>query len=484
MKEALTFDDVLLVPKYSEVVPSAVNTRTKLVSDITLNVPFLSAAMDTVSESEMAKAMAREGAVAIIHKNMSFDEQCYEVQKVKRAENGVIFNPVTISPDTSVKDADKLMKEYKIGGLPVVDRKNNLLGILTNRDIRFEIDSNKTAKELMTHYKNLVVAGPHISLEKAKEILHQNKIEKLPIVDEHKLMGLITIKDVMAVIQHPHATRDKKGRLVCGAAVGVSEGLERTKKLVEAGVDFVVLDSAHGHSKNIIDVLKQIKKAFPELPVIAGNIATDDAAKDLIAAGADALKVGIGPGSICTTRVVAGIGVPQLTAIIDVSSVAKEKGIPVIADGGIRYSGDIVKSIAAGADAVMMGSIFAGTDEAPGETIIYGGRKFKTYRGMGSISAMQHGSKDRYFQSNVDDPDKLVPEGVEGMVAYKGGVKDVIYQLLGGLKAGMGYTGSKDIEAFQKNAEFIKITSASITESHPHDISITKESPNYSHNQK
>ena len=485
MREALTFDDVLLVPQYSEIVPAKVTTTTNLIKDIKIKVPFISAAMDTVTESEMAKAMAREGGVGIIHKNMSIEKQAHQVAKVKRAENGVIFDPITISPNTKVYEAEKLMKEYKIGGFPVVDKKGKLLGILTNRDIRFERNSKKLVKELMTPYKKLIVAGSQIGLKKAKEILHENKIEKLPIVDENgKIEGLITIKDVMAVIEHPHATRDSKGRLVVGGAIGISDGLERAKALIQENVDFLVLDSAHGHSKNIIETLKKIKSEYPNIPIMAGNIATKIAAKDLIEAGADAIKVGIGPGSICTTRIIAGIGVPQLTAIMDVFEVAKEYDIPVIADGGIRYSGDIVKALAAGAKAVMMGSIFAGTDEAPGETIIYGGRKFKTYRGMGSIGAMEKGSKDRYFQSEIEESEKLVPEGVEGMVPYKGGVKDIIYQLLGGLKAGMGYNGAETIEKLRKNAEFIKITSASMHESHPHDISITKESPNYSYFQK
>lgn len=478
--EALTFDDVLLLPKYSNVVPNQVNTRTRLVKDIYLNVPFLSAAMDTVTETKMAKAIAREGAAGVIHKNMSIEQQAYKVSKVKRAENGVITDPITISPNTKIKEAEQLMKEYKIGGLPVVDKNNKLLGILTNRDIRFERNSTKEAKELMTSYKKLVVAGPQISLEKAKEILHENKIEKLPIVDKNnKIIGLITIKDVMSVIEKPLASRDKKGRLIVGAAIGVSDGFERGKKLIESDVDFLVLDSAHGHSSNIINLLKKLKEFNKNIPIIVGNIATKDAAKDLINAGADALKVGIGPGSICTTRIIAGIGVPQLTAIMNVYSVAKENGIPVIADGGIRYSGDIVKALAAGASTVMMGSIFAGTEEAPGETIIYKGRKFKTYRGMGSIGAMQKGSKDRYFQDDVEEAEKLVPEGVEGMVAFKGEVSDLVHQLLGGVKSGMGYIGAGNLEELVKKAEFVKITASGVKESHTHDINITKESPNY-----
>jgi IMP dehydrogenase len=479
-RETLTFDDVLLIPKYSEVIPSQVDTKSLLVKDIYLKVPFISAAMDTVTESGMAKAMAREGGVGIIHKNMSIDEQVHEVVKVKRAENGVIYDPITIGPKMPVFEAEKIMQEYRIGGLPVVDKEGKLLGILTNRDIRFERNSRKLVSELMTPYKDLIVAGIKTGIDEAKEILHINKIEKLPIVDDNqKIAGLITIKDVMSVIEHPFASRDKKGRLLVGAAIGVSDGVERAKKLIEASVDVLVLDSAHGHSMNIIQTLKKIKSLYPETPVIAGNVATKEGATDLINAGADAIKVGIGPGSICTTRIIAGIGVPQLTAISDVYEVAKTYNIPVIADGGIRYSGDAVKALAAGANTIMMGSIFAGTDEAPGETIIYQGRKFKTYRGMGSISAMKKGSKDRYFQADIEDAEKLVPEGVEGMVDYKGGVKDVIYQLVGGVKSGMGYVGAENITQLVEKAEFIKISSAGVKESHPHDITITKESPNY-----
>jgi len=479
MEEYLTFDDVLLLPQYSEVTPSRVDTTSRLLEGISLRIPFLSAAMDTVTESEMAKAMAREGAVGVIHKNMSIEQQVHEVSKVKKTENGIIYDPITITPNTTIKEAEDLMKDYRIGGLPVVDEDNRLVGILTNRDIRFEKNMSKKAKGLMTSYKNLIVAGTNITLDEAKEILHQNKIEKLPIVDnERRLKGLITIKDITSVIENPNATRDDKGRLVVGAAVGVSDAITRTEELVKAGVDFVVLDSAHGHSKNIIENLAKIKEKFPHLHVIAGNIATEEAARVLIENGADALKVGIGPGSICTTRVISGVGVPQLTAIMKVCKEASKYNIPVIADGGIRYSGDIVKALAAGASSVMMGSIFAGTEEAPGETIIYQGRKFKTYRGMGSIAAMEKGSKDRYFQDEIPN-EKLVPEGVEAMVAYKGEVKDVIIQLVGGVKAGMGYLGAKDINSLQEKAKFIKITQASITESHPHDVKITREAPNY-----
>ncbi|MBM7559094.1 IMP dehydrogenase [Marinitoga litoralis] len=480
-RETLTFDDVLLLPKYSEVTPSMVNTETILVNGIKIKTPFISAAMDTVTEYEMAKALAYVGGIGIIHKNMSIDEQAHQIEKVKKTENGIISNPITISPNTTILEAENIMREYKIGGLPVVDENKKLLGILTNRDMRFEKNTNKTAKELMTPFKKLIVAHSQVSIEEAKEILHINRIEKLPIIDKEKrLIGLITIKDIFSVEEHPNASRDSKGRLLVGGAIGISDALERTEKLIKADVDVLVLDSAHGHSKNIIETLKKIKIEFPNIPIIAGNIATKEAAIDLIEAGADALKVGIGPGSICTTRIVAGIGVPQLTAIIDVVSVAKRYNIPVIADGGIRYSGDIVKALAAGANSVMIGSIFAGTEEAPGETILYQGRKYKTYRGMGSIGAMKKGSKDRYFQENVSNTDKFVPEGVEGMVPYKGKVSEVAYQLLGGLKSGMGYIGAKNIYELHEKAEFIKITSASIKESHPHDISITKESPNYS----
>ncbi|WP_047268700.1 IMP dehydrogenase [Marinitoga sp. 1197] len=480
-RETLTFDDVLLLPKYSEITPSQVNTKSLLTKDIYLKTPFLSAAMDTVTESQMAKSLAHVGGIGIIHKNMSIEEQVHEIEKVKKSENGIIYDPITIYPDTTIREAENLMHEYKIGGLPVVDKKNKLLGILTNRDMRFETNLSKKAKELMTSFKELIVAGPHITIKEAKKILHQNKIEKLPIINEkNELIGLITIKDILSIIEHPDASRDEKGRLLVGGAIGISDALERANALVKANVDVLVLDSAHGHSKNIIDILKMLKKEFPKIPIIAGNIATKEGAYDLIKAGADALKVGIGPGSICTTRIVAGIGVPQLTAILDVVSVAKKYNIPVIADGGIRYSGDIVKALAAGANTVMLGSLFAGTEEAPGETILYQGRKYKTYRGMGSISAMKKGSKDRYFQENITRTDKFVPEGVEGMVPYKGKVKEVVYQLLGGLKSGMGYIGAKDIDDLHEKAEFIKITSSSIKESHPHDISITKESPNYS----
>lgn len=477
-KEALTFDDVLLVPQYSEVLPSDTDVSTRLTRLIKLNIPLVSAAMDTVTESELAKALAREGGIGIIHKNLSIKEQAHQVEIVKRTENGVIENPVVIHPDDTVFNALKLMAEYKIGGFPVVDDEGRLVGLLTNRDVRFERDVKKKVKELMTPRKKLIVAKPGISLEKAKEILHENRIEKLPLVDDDdKLVGLITIKDVLSVIEHPNAARDQKGRLLVGAAVGTGKDtFERVEALVKAGVDVIVVDTAHGHSKKVIETVRAIKRDYPELQVIAGNVATAEATEELIKAGADAVKVGIGPGSICTTRIVAGIGVPQLTAILDCAQVAKKYDVPIIADGGIRYSGDIVKALAAGAESVMLGSIFAGTEESPGETVLYQGRKYKVYRGMGSIGAMKSGSADRYFQS---ENQKFVPEGVEGMVPYKGAVKDVVYQLVGGLRAGMGYVGAKDIKELQKKAKFIRVTQASIKESHPHDIVITKEPPNY-----
>jgi len=477
-KEALTFDDVLLVPQYSEVLPSDTDVSTRLTRLIRLNIPLVSAAMDTVTESELAKALAREGGIGIIHKNLSIKEQAHQVEVVKRTENGVIENPVVIHPEDTVFNALKLMAEYKIGGFPVVDDEGCLVGLLTNRDVRFEKDIKKKVKELMTPRQKLIVAKPGISLEKAKEILHENRIEKLPLVDENnKLVGLITIKDVLSVIEHPNAARDQKGRLLVGAAVGTGKDtFERVEVLVKAGVDVIVVDTAHGHSKKVIETVKAIKKAYPELQVIAGNVATAEATEELIKAGADAIKVGIGPGSICTTRIVAGIGVPQLTAILDCARVAKKYDIPIIADGGIRYSGDIVKALAAGAESVMLGSIFAGTEESPGETVLYQGRKYKVYRGMGSIGAMKSGSADRYFQT---ENQKFVPEGVEGMVPYKGAVKDVVYQLVGGLRAGMGYVGAKTIQELQQKAKFIRVTQASIKESHPHDIIITKEPPNY-----
>ncbi|MDK2885814.1 MAG: dehydrogenase [Thermosipho sp. (in: thermotogales)] len=478
MKEALTFDDVLLVPRYSEVVPIEVNVKTRLTRQVFLNIPLVSAAMDTVTEAELAKAIAREGGIGIIHKNMTIEEQTHQVKIVKRTENGIIDDPVTISPDVSVEKAEEIMAEYKIGGLPIVDEEGRLLGLVTNRDIRFERNLKKPVKELMTPFEKLIVANEGISLEVARDILHENKIEKLPIITkDRKLKGLITIKDIKSVVEHPNASRDKKGRLLVGAAVGVDEDtIKRVEELVKAGVDVIVVDTAHGHSKKVIDMVKMIKSYFPDLPLIAGNVATSEATETLIKAGADAVKVGIGPGSICTTRIVAGVGVPQLTAIMECAEIAKKYDVPVIADGGIRFSGDIVKALAAGAETVMIGSIFAGTEEAPGETILYQGRKYKAYRGMGSLGAMNKGSADRYFQKTYQ---KFIPEGVEGMVPYKGKVKDVVYQLVGGLKSGMGYIGASNLQELREKSIFVKVTSASIKESHPHGVIITKEPPNY-----
>ncbi len=478
-KEGLTFDDVLLLPQQSDFLPRDADLSTQLTQKIRLNIPMMSAAMDTVTEANMAIAIAREGGIGIIHKNMSIEKQAAEVDKVKRSEHGVIVDPFSLSPNHTLNDAEELMSTYKISGVPITEN-NKLVGILTNRDLKFETDYGKKISECMTR-ENLVTAPVGTTLEDAKEILRKNKIEKLPIVDKNgHLKGLITIKDIEKAIQYPNSARDDNGRLLAGAALGVTaDVLERTEKLVAAKVDAVVLDSAHGHSQNIADCLRKIKDAFPDLQVIAGNIATAEAAEFLIKAGADAVKVGIGPGSICTTRVIAGIGVPQITAICDVAEVAFKYGIPVIADGGIKYSGDLVKAIAAGADVIMMGSIFAGCDESPGDTEIYQGRQFKVYRGMGSLGAMNDGSKDRYFQQGMK---KLVPEGVEGRVPYKGPVSDTIYQLLGGLRSGMGYCGTKSIPLLKQNGKFVRITGAGLKESHPHDVNITKESPNYSVN--
>lgn len=480
MIKGITFDDVLLAPGYSEVTPRETCLDTKLTKSITLSMPLVSAAMDTVTEYAMAKALARNGGVGVIHKNMTIREQAEQVDRIKRTENGIIYDPLTIAPDKHVTDADELMREYKVGGLAVVNMNNELLGMVTNRDIRFEDDPEKTVKELMTPIEKLVTAKEGITLLKAKKILHENKVEKLPIIDENNIIkGLITIKDINSVVEFPNATRDAKGRLVVGASIGTGEeSMERAEALIRSKVDFIVVDTAHGHSKNVLETIKKLKDKWPDIQVIGGNIATAEATKALIEAGVDAVKVGIGPGSICTTRVIAGIGVPQLTAIEDCSKAASEYGIPVIADGGIRYSGDIVKAIAAGASCVMLGSIFAGTEEAPGEAILYEGRKYKSYRGMGSIGAMVRGSSDRYFQSGESE-EKLVPEGVEGMIPFKGSVEDIAYQLCGGLRSGMGYCGAKTIDELQKKAKFIKITNAGRTESHPHDIRITKESPNY-----
>jgi len=475
--EGITFDDVLLEPAYSEVIPNQVDVTTYLTKKIKLNVPLMSAGMDTVTEHRMAIAMARQGGIGIIHKNMSIQEQAEEVDKVKRSENGVITDPFSLSPEHTLADANNLMAKFRISGVPITEGKK-LVGIITNRDLKFETDFTKKIKENMTS-EGLVTAKEGITLEEAKKILAKAKKEKLPIVDDDfNLKGLITIKDIEKTIKYPLAAKDAQGRLLCGAGVGITANcLERVAALVEAKVDVIVLDSAHGHSANVIKCVKMIKEAYPDLQVIAGNVATGAATKALIEAGADAVKVGIGPGSICTTRVVAGIGVPQVTAIMECYKVAKEYGIPIIADGGIKYSGEITKAIAAGGNVCMMGSMFAGCDEAPGDFELYQGRKYKVYRGMGSIAAMENGSKDRYFQS---DAKKLVPEGVEGRVAYKGSVEDTVFQLLGGLRAGMGYCGCKNIEELKENGRFIKISAAALRESHPHDIHITKEAPNYS----
>ena len=469
--EGITFDDVLLVPSYSEVIPNEVDLSTELTKTIRLNIPLMSAGMDTVTEHRMAIAMARQGGIGIIHKNMSIEEQAEEVDRVKRSENGVITDPFYLSPEHTLKDANELMAKYRISGVPITEGRK-LVGIITNRDLKFEEDFNRPIKDCMTS-KNLVTAREGVTLKEAKAILSKAKVEKLPIVDENfNLKGLITIKDIEKQIKYPLSAKDSQGRLLCGAAVGITANvLDRVKALVKAKVDVVVLDSAHGHSANVIRCVKMIKEAYPELPVIAGNVATGEATKALIEAGADAVKVGIGPGSICTTRVVAGIGVPQISAVMDCYQVAKEYGIPIIADGGIKYSGDLTKAIAAGGSVCMMGSIFAGCDESPGTFELYQGRKYKVYRGMGSIAAMENGSKDRYFQS---DAKKLVPEGVEGRVAYKGMVEDTVFQLLGGLRAGMGYCGAKDIPTLQETGRFMKISAASLKESHPHDIHITK----------
>ncbi|NBK92415.1 IMP dehydrogenase [bacterium 1XD21-13] len=475
--ESITFDDVLLVPSYSEVIPNEVDLSTNLTKTVRLNIPMMSASMDTVTEHRMAIAMARQGGIGIIHKNMSIAAQAEEVDQVKRSENGVITDPFYLSPEHTLAEANELMGKFRISGVPITEGKK-LVGIITNRDLKFETDFTKKIKESMTS-EGLITAKEGITLEEAKKILAKARKEKLPIVDDNfNLKGLITIKDIEKQIKYPMSAKDEKGRLLCGAGVGITSNvLERVEALVKAQVDVIVLDSSHGHSANVIRCLKMIKEAYPDLPVIAGNIATGQAARDLIEAGADAVKVGIGPGSICTTRVVSGIGVPQVSAIMDCYEVAKEYGIPVIADGGIKYSGDITKSIAAGANVCMMGSIFAGCDEAPGEFELFQGRKYKVYRGMGSISAMENGSKDRYFQEGAK---KLVPEGVEGRVAYKGTVEDTIFQLLGGLRSGMGLCGTPNIEALKENGRFIKISAASLKESHPHDIHITKEAPNYS----
>ncbi|MBP3338331.1 MAG: IMP dehydrogenase [Lachnospiraceae bacterium] len=475
--EGITFDDVLLVPAYSEVTPNMVDLSTYLTKKIKLNIPMMSAGMDTVTEHRMAIAMARQGGIGIIHKNMSIEAQAEEVDKVKRSENGVITDPFSLSPEHTLQDADNLMGKFRISGVPITEN-GKLVGIITNRDLKFETDFSKKIRESMTS-ENLVTAKQGITLEEAKEILAKSRKEKLPIVDDDfNLKGLITIKDIEKQIKYPLAAKDEQGRLLCGAAVGITQNImERVDALVKAKVDVIVIDSAHGHSKNIINTVKMVKEKYPELQVIAGNVATGEATKALIEAGVDAVKVGIGPGSICTTRVVAGIGVPQVTAVMDCYEAAKEYGIPIIADGGIKYSGDMTKAIAAGANVCMMGSMFAGCDESPGTFELYQGRKYKVYRGMGSIAAMENGSKDRYFQT---DAKKLVPEGVEGRVAYKGTLEDTIFQLIGGIRSGMGYCGAKDIETLKTTGRFVKISAASLKESHPHDIHITKEAPNYS----
>ena len=475
--EGITFDDVLLVPQYSEVTPNMIDLSTYLTKSIRLNIPMMSAGMDTVTEHRMAIAMARQGGIGIIHKNMSVEAQAEEVDKVKRSENGVITDPFSLSPEHTLQDANELMGKFRISGVPITEN-GKLVGIITNRDLKFETDFSKKIKESMTS-EGLITAKQGITLEEAKEILAKSRKEKLPLVDDNfNLKGLITIKDIEKQIKYPLAAKDKQGRLLCGAAVGITRNvMERVAALVDAKVDVIVVDSAHGHSMNIMNTVKQIKTAYPDLQVIAGNVATGEGTRALIEAGADAVKVGIGPGSICTTRIVAGIGVPQITAVMDCYEAAKEYGVPIIADGGIKFSGDMTKAIAAGANVCMMGSIFAGCDEAPGTFELYQGRKYKVYRGMGSIAAMENGSKDRYFQT---DAKKLVPEGVEGRVAYKGTLEDTVFQLVGGLRSGMGYCGAPTIEDLKTSGKFVKISAASLKESHPHDIHITKEAPNYS----
>ena len=475
----LTFDDVLLVPAYSEVLPRTVSTETYFSRNIKLNIPIVSAAMDTVTEAPLAIALAREGGIGVIHKNMTIAEQAAHVRRVKRAENGMIYDPITITKEQTVGDALQLMHDNKIGGIPVIDAQNTLIGIVTNRDLRFQRDMSRRIEEVMT--KENIITTHSTELEKASEILLRNKIEKLPVVDDHgKLIGLITYKDITKVQDHPNACKDSKGRLRVAAGIGVTaDAVERVRALITESVDAVVIDSSHGHSKNVVNMLKRVKSEFPELDVVVGNIATAEAARYLVEAGADGIKVGIGPGSICTTRIIAGCGVPQLSAIYDAAHAIKGSGIPVIADGGLRYSGDCVKALAAGGDSVMIGSMFAGTEESPGETIIYNGRKFKTYRGMGSIDAMKAGSKDRYFQSDVNNDNKLVPEGIVGRVPFKGSLSETVYQLVGGIRAGMGLCGAKDIPSLKK-AKFVRITSNGVAESHPHDVTITRETPNYS----
>lgn len=480
IKEGLTYDDVLLVPAFSQILPKDVQLKSKLTRNISVNTPILSAAMDTVTESNLAIAIAQQGGIGVVHKNMLIADQALQVRKVKRSESGMILDPVTLNIEAKVSDALKLMRENKIGGIPVVGEDQTLLGIVTNRDLRFEKNLNRAIIEVMTS-KNIITTSENTDLSTAEEILQKSKIEKLPVVDDNnKLIGLITFRDIIKVKEHPNSCKDSYGRLRVAAAVGVTtDTIERVDALVKAGVDAIVIDTAHGHTEGVVIKLKEVKAKYPNLDVIVGNIATAEAAKFLAEAGADAVKVGIGPGSICTTRIIAGVGVPQLTAINDVANALEGTGIPVIADGGIRYTGDIVKAIAAGADTVMVGSMFAGVEESPGETIIYQGRKFKTYRGMGSLEAMQKGSKDRYFQDDEDDVKKLVPEGISGRVPFKGNLREVMYQIIGGLRSGMGYCGTASIDNL-KGAKFVKITSAGMSESHPHDVTITREAPNYS----
>ena len=480
IETGLTFDDVLLVPSYSEVLPSDVELLSKFSRNLSLKVPVVSAAMDTVTESKMAIAMAQEGGIGVIHKNLTIKQQAEKIRKVKRSESGMILDPVTLTKKSKVKDALKCMKEFSIGGIPIVDKSNSLVGILTNRDLRFESDMNKSVNDVMTK-DNLVTGNPGITLKQAEKILQKNKIEKLPIIDDkNKLVGLITFRDIQKITLKPSSNKDEFGRLRVAAAIGVGgENLERCKMLYKAGVDAIVIDTAHAHTKSVLKIIKDVKKTFPDLDVVAGNVATAEAAKFLAKAGVDGVKVGIGPGSICTTRIIAGVGYPQLSAIYNVSNALKGTDISIIADGGVKHTGDITKAIAAGADCVMLGSLLAGTLESPGETIIYEGRKFKTYRGMGSVEAMEKGSKERYFQSTIKDKNKLVPEGIVGRVPYKGSVVESMFQFVGGLKSGMGYCGSKNIKELKDNSKFVQITSAGLDESHPHNITITRESPNY-----
>ena len=480
IETGLTFDDVLLVPAYSEILPTEVNLTSKFSRNLSLKVPVVSAAMDTVTESKMAIAMAQEGGIGVIHKNLTIKKQCDKVRRVKRSESGMILDPVTLSKKSKVKDALKSMKEFSIGGIPIVDKSNTLVGIVTNRDLRFENDMNKPIEEVMT-FKNIITGSPGITLKQAEKILQKNKIEKLPVVDkENKLVGLITFRDIQKITLKPSSNKDEFGRLRVAAAIGVGgDNLERCKMLYKSGVDAVVIDTAHAHTKSVLKIIKDVKKSFPDLDVVAGNVATAEAAKFLAKAGVDGVKVGIGPGSICTTRIVAGVGYPQLSAINNVYNALKGSGISIVADGGVKHTGDITKAIAAGADCVMLGSMLAGTLESPGETIIYEGRKFKTYRGMGSVEAMEKGSKERYFQSSIKDKNKLVPEGIVGRVPYKGSLVESMFQFTGGLKSGMGYCGASNVKELKEKSNFVQITRAGLDESHPHNITITKESPNY-----